>query len=150
MIYDFHNRYTVLPLAFLGLIILSLLICRPVPAEAQGIAPEQIFQSTLRMKDLIGSWEALLEHHPLEEKSVASDRKARTLLTLRRDGTSRLFDQANPTGTDGLWTLEDHLLQIKFKNQSQKTFFIYGIKMDFMVTRTPMKDGRDQLWSKIK
>jgi hypothetical protein len=117
----------------------------------EGIAPEQIFQSVVDWNSLIGTWEVLPAGNPLDEKSEGHQKALqRILMTLRKDGTCRIFNHENPTGSDGLWTFEDHDMSIKFKNGNRLDFFIYGIKGNFMVTRSPVKEGNDQLWSRIK
>ena len=119
--------------------------------SAQGITPEQIFQPTLNMNDMIATWEALPEENPLEEKAgPKTEALRRSLLTLRRDGTCRVFDKENPSGSDCIWSLEEHELHIRFPAGVAQEFFVYGVKSEFMVTRSPIKGGRDQLWSKVK
>ena len=116
-----------------------------------GITPEQIYQSTIDLNDLIGTWEILPEGNPLEETPKGAQQASeRTLLTLRVDGTFRLFDKDHPNGSDGLWTFDQHEMHLTFKNAPDLEFYVYGVKSDFMVTRTPIKDGNDQLWSRIK
>jgi hypothetical protein len=129
-----------------------MLALHSVPARgAGGIAPEQIFQPVIDVNNLIGTWEVLPEEHPLEETSKANQNSShRTLMALRKDGTCRFFNREYPTGSDGLWTFEDHKMFIAFNNGSRVGYYIYGIKGDFMVTRTPVKDGKDQLWSRVK
>ncbi len=124
----------------------------PAPtAGAEGITPEQIFQAVIDWNSLIGTWEVLPEGSPLQEKSQGNEQtSARTLMTLRVDGTCRVFDKAHPHGSDGLWTFEDHEMFITFKNAVGIELYIYGVKADFMVTRSPIKGGKDQLWSRIK
>lgn len=124
----------------------------PAPtAGAEGITPEQIFQAVIDWNSLIGTWEVLPEGSPLQEKSKDGEQTSgRTLMTLRVDGTCRVFDKAHPNGSDGLWTFEDHEMFITFKNAVGIELYIYGVKADFMVTRSPIKGGKDQLWSKIK
>jgi hypothetical protein len=118
---------------------------------AEGIAPEQIFQAVLDLNALMGTWEALPEDNPLDEKNKKTQSASqRVLMTLRKDGTCRIFNQDHPTGSDGIWTLEDHDMAITFRDGSKVEFYVYGVKWGFMVTRSPIKDGTDQLWSKIK
>jgi hypothetical protein len=120
-------------------------------AGAEGITPEQIFQAVINWNSLIGTWEVLPEESPLQERSKDNEQTAdRTLMTLRVDGTCRVFDKAHPHGSDGLWTFEDHEMFITFKNAVGIEFYIYGVKADFMVARSPIKGGKDQLWSRIK
>ncbi len=119
--------------------------------SAQGVTPEQIYQATLNMNDLIGTWEALPEENPLEEKAGPKGNGLhRSLLTLRRDGTCRVFDTANPSGSDCIWALEDHELHIRFSKGVTQEYFVYGVRSEFMVTRSPIKSGQDQLWSRVK
>jgi hypothetical protein len=134
------------------LFLIVLLALHTMPAEgAGGIAPEQIFQRVIDLKHLIGTWEVLPEEHPLEETNKANqDSSYRTLMALRKDGTCRFFNKEHPTGSNGLWTFEDHKMFITFKNGSRIGYYVYGIKGDFMVTRTPVKGGKDQLWSRVK
>jgi len=118
---------------------------------AGGIAPEQIFQAVIDWHGLIGTWEVLPEEHPLEETGKGPVNSShRTLMALRKDGTCRLFNKEHPTGSDGLWTFDNHEMLVTLKNGSQIGYYVYGIKGDFMVTRTPVKEGKDQLWSRVK
>ena len=73
-----------------------------------------------------------------------------TLMTLRKDGTCRIFDGQNPSGIDGVWIYENHHMSITLNGTSRLEFFVYGVKDDFMVTRSPVKNGVDQLWSRVK
>lgn len=116
-----------------------------------GITPEQIFQPTIDWPSLIGTWEVLPDDSPLAEPDK-SDAKAkiRTMLALRKDGTCRIFDPNHPNGSDGLWTWKDHEMVITLPGSAHVDFYVYGIKGDFMITRSPIKDGKDQLWSRIK
>jgi hypothetical protein len=136
-----------------GLLFLSLVIAfHTIPAMgAGGIAPEQIFQTVIDLQSLMGTWEVLPEEHPLEETGKGNVNSSfRTLMALRKDGTCRIFNKEHPTGSDGLWTFDDHKMSIAFKNGSQVGYYVYGIKGDFMVTRTPVNGGKDQLWSRVK
>ncbi|MGC8906008.1 MAG: hypothetical protein ACP5M0_01025 [Desulfomonilaceae bacterium] len=118
---------------------------------AAGMTPEQIFQASIDWQDVIGTWEAIPEEHPLsEDVPRVLRRQSGTLLTLRRDGTCRMFDQDHPTGADGIWTFENHEMFVKLGAEKQQDFYIYGIKGDFMVTRSPVKGGKDQLWSRVR
>lgn len=134
------------------LFLILMLVLQTMPAKgAGGIAPEQIFQPVIDLRHLIGTWEVLPEEHPLEETNKTNLNSAqRTLMALRKDGTCRFFNTEHPTGSDGLWTLEDHKMFITFNNGSRIGYYVYGIKGDFMVTRTPVKEGKDQLWSRVK
>jgi hypothetical protein len=134
-------------------IILALIIAALPTAlpGAGGIAPEQIYQSTIDWDKLIGTWEVLPDNHPLEEK-VKNNRRPteRMLMTLRKDGTCRVFNKEYPLGSDGLWVSEDHKMIITFPNGSKLDLFIYGIKGDFMMAMSPIKNGKDLLWSRVK
>lgn len=119
--------------------------------SADGVTPEQIFQPVIDLNALIGTWEALPEDNPLDEKGKRiTSASHRVLLTLRKDGTCRMFKHDNPTGSDGIWTLEDHDMSVRFQDGSRMEFYVYGAKWGFMVTRSPIKDGTDQLWSTVK
>ena len=136
-----------------GLLFTILMLAwHTIPAAgAGGIAPEQIFQPVIDVQSLIGTWEVLPEVHPLEETGKANVNSSyRTLMALRKDGTCRFFNKEHPTGSDGLWTFDNHEMSITFKNGSQVGYYVYGIKGEFMVTRTPVKEGKDQLWSRVK
>ncbi len=116
-----------------------------------GMTPEQIFQTSIDWQDVYGTWEAIPEDHPLAEQSPRMlRRQSGTLLTLRKDGTCRMFDQEHPAGADGIWTFENHEMFIKLSGEKQQDFYVYGIKGDFMVTRSPSKGGKDQLWSRVR
>lgn len=147
-----HGRLPMRPHQILLVFTLSCAALTLAPtAGAEGITPEQIFQSVIDWNSLIGTWEVLPERSPLQEKSKGSEQTSdRTLMTLRVDGTCRVFDKAHPHGSDGLWTFEDHEMFITFKNAAGIELYIYGVKADFMVTRSPIKGGKDQLWSRIK
>ena len=118
---------------------------------AVGITPEQIFQQALDPGALLGTREKLPEVNPLAEKSGKGPLlEFRTLMTLRKDGTCRIFDGQNPSGIDGVWIYENHHMSITLNGTSRLEFFVYGVKDDFMVTRSPVKNGVDQLWSRVK
>ena len=38
-------------------------------------------------------------------------------MALRKDGTCRIFNKEHPTGSDGLWTFDDHKMSIAFKKR---------------------------------
>lgn len=115
-----------------------------------GVTPEQIFQPSIDWQAVFGTWEVIPEGHPLSENANRMLRQDRaTLLTLRRDGTCRMFDKDHPAGADGIWTFESHEMYIKLHGGSERDFYIYGVKGDFMVTRSPIQGGKDQLWSRI-
>ncbi len=118
---------------------------------AGGITPEQIYQPAIDWNKLIGTWEVLPDDHPLGEKVKNNRRQTdRTLMTLRKDGTCRVFNKEYPLGSDGLWTSEDHQMIITFPNGGKLDLFIYGIKGDFMMAMSPIKNGKDFLWSRVK
>lgn len=118
---------------------------------AVGITPEQIYQPEIDWQKILGTWEKLPEIKPLSETPArTSDQGFRTLMTLRKDGTCRIFNTDNPSGIDGVWTHKDHAMFVTISQTNHLEFFIYGIKNDFMVTRSPLKNGLDQLWSKVK
>jgi len=115
-----------------------------------GITPEQIFQNTIDWQSLISTWEALPNEHPLGEREPGNSKPpARVLMTLRKDGTCRIFNQEHPLGSDGLWILEGHEMFISLPGGSKMEFFVYGIKGGFMVTRSPIQGGQDQLWARV-
>jgi hypothetical protein len=131
--------------------LLNLLILAPLVVYAVGITPEQIYQPVIDEKDLYGTWEVLSEQNPLDEKPKTNSRASdRMLMTLRKDGTCRIFNKQYPLGSDGQWTLEDHQMVIAFPNGSRTDIYIYGIKRDFMVTLYPAKNGKDLLWARVK
>lgn len=116
-----------------------------------GITPEEIYQQNLDLRSLLGTWEKLPEVNPLAEKSVKNpDLEFRTLLTLRKDGTCRVFDGSNVSGTDGTWKSDNHNVFVDLPGNIRIEFFVYGVKGDFMVTRSPLENGLDQLWSRVK
>ncbi|MBI4963714.1 MAG: hypothetical protein HY913_10610 [Desulfomonile tiedjei] len=118
---------------------------------AGGIAPEQIFQEIVKPESLIGTWEVLPDETPLAEQEVREAKsRPRTLLTLRKDFTGRIFDLDHPSGSDGSWIFENHALLITLQSGAKVEFYVYGVKGDFMVTRSPIKGGKDQLWSRVK
>lgn len=118
---------------------------------AVGITPEQIYQQNIDWGAILGTWEKLPEINPLAEKSLGRPENGfRTLITLRKDGTCRVFNAVNPSGVDGTWIAENHNISISLPGTVQVEFFVYGIKNDFMVTRSSLKNGVDQLWSRVK
>ena len=139
---------------FFNLIVLTVLQCilfEPCWCFAVGITPEQIYQADIDQQKLLGTWEKLPEVNPLSEAPGRNSNQGfRTLMTLRKDGTCRIFDSSNPSGTDGIWTYKDHGISITLSQATHLEFFIYGIKDDFMVTRSPINRGTDQLWSRVK
>lgn len=134
-------------------IILALFIAAfpRVLLGAGGITPEQIYQPTIDWNKLIGTWEVLPDDNPLDEK-VKNNRRStdRMLMTLRKDGTCRVFNKEYPQGSDGLWTSEGHQMIITFPNGGKLDLFIYGIKGDFMMAMSPINNGKDLLWSRVK
>lgn len=119
-------------------------------AYPNGLVPEKIFQATLDWNEAVGTWEILPEDNPLAESRTEIRQAERTLMTLRKDGTCPVIDKENPTGADGLWAHDEHAFQITFSDGKHKDFFVYGIEWDFMITRSPAKNGIDQLWSRVK
>ena len=116
-----------------------------------GITPEQIYQPEIKLGSLIATWEILPDENPLAEKKQAGSKShTRTLMTLRKDGTCRVFNREHPMGADCMWTMEDHKMFLIFPGDIRVDFFIYGVKGEFMITRSPVNDGRDQLWSRVK
>ncbi len=116
-----------------------------------GITPEQIYSPHIDFKQLIDTWEVLPSDDPLSEKpNLKRNSSQRILMTLRKDGTCRIFNEDHPNGSDGLWTYENHRMQIKFPSGSSIEYFIYGVRGDYMVTHVSGKDGRHQLWSRVK
>lgn len=127
------------------------MVTSQISEASSGITPEQIFQPTIKLESLIGTWEVLPEDSPLAEPGTSESRSAhRTMLALRKDGTCRIFDRARPNGADGMWTFEDHEIFITLPGSPKVVFYVYGIKGDFMITRSPIRDGKDQLWSRVK
>jgi hypothetical protein len=115
------------------------------------MTPEQIYQPRLNWEQVIGTWEILPDDNPLSENSKNKKKLSiRTLMTLRKDGTCRIFNKDYPDGSDGLWTFDNHKMFISFADASRIDYYVYGVKADFMMTRTPIKGGRDQLWSRVR
>jgi hypothetical protein len=132
------------------LVILIVALPQTVRAEG-GITPEQIFQPAVKSASLVGTWEVLPEETPLAEQEEREPKvRPRTLLALRKDFTCRIFNENHPAGSDGLWTFENHELFITLPSSAKVEFYVYGIKGDFMMTRSPIKEGKDQLWSRVK
>jgi len=120
-------------------------------SSSRGVTPEQIFQPSIDWQAVFGTWEVIPEGHPLSENAGRTTRRdTSTLLTLRKDGTCRLFDPDHPSGTDGIWTFENHEIYIKLHSGKERNYYIYGVKGDFMVTRSPVNGGKDQLWSRVR
>lgn len=116
-----------------------------------GITPEQIYQPRITVGSLIATWEVLPDENPLaERKQAGSKPPIRTLMTLRKDGTCRVFNKDHPLGADCMWTMEDHKMFLIFPGDVRVDFFVYGVKGEFMITRSPAKEGKDQLWSRVK
>lgn len=134
-----------------SLLILFLLVYSTAAWAGGGITPEQIYQPELKLGSLIATWEVLPDDNPLAEKKQAGSKPAiRTLMTLRKDGTCRVFNRDHPMGADCMWTLEDHKMFLIFPGDKRVDFFVYGVKGEFMITRSPAKEGKDQLWSRVK
>jgi hypothetical protein len=133
-------------------VVLLFFAFAPHSAEPEGgITPEQIYQAKIDENLLIGTWEVLPDENPLEEKVKRNQKPThRMLMALRKDGTCRVFNEDHPAGSDGLWTFEDHKMFISLPGGSAIEYYVYGVKGDFMVTRSQGKDGRDQLWSRVK
>jgi hypothetical protein len=137
-----HNRLIIL-------IMLGILMNACV-AYAGGVAPEQIFQHKLSVEQLVGVWELLPDENPLEDRRDASPRsRIRTMMALRKDGTCRVFSAQHPAGLDGTWSLDDHRMSVTLTNAKKIHHYVYGVRGDFMVTRTPVKAGRDELWARV-
>jgi len=116
-----------------------------------GIVPEEIYQSTIDWKNLVGTWEVLPERNFLGETPEKRDQSTeRILMTLRVDGTCRLFNRDHPTGLDGLWEIENHGLVIRLTNGRKLESYVYGVKGDFMIARSDTNVGKDVLWSRVK
>jgi hypothetical protein len=139
-------------LNWIGFVFLLLLLAIPSFSwSTNGITPEQIYQPTIDWQNIVGTWEVLPEETPLAERDNPTTKpSSRILVTLRKDGTCRMFGPDHPTGADGLWTFEDHELYLKMHGQKDVGYYVYGIKADFMITRSPVVGGKDQLWSRIK
>jgi hypothetical protein len=146
------SRFFWIKLSFvLGLLIFSIFCFDVDSGLAVGIAPEEIYQQNLDLASMFGTWEKLPEINPLAEKSEGkTNSEFRTLLTLRKDGTCRVFDRENVSGSDGTWKHENHNMIIMLAGSIKLEYFVYGIKGDFMVTRSPLQNGVDQLWSRVK
>ena len=116
-----------------------------------GITPEQIFQASLDWQSVIGTWEKLPDENPLAEIQNSVKAPAfRSLITLRKDGTCRIFNESYPGGADGVWSSDDHRIFVTLPGKAKIDMYVYGVKGDFMMTRTPEKNGLDQLWSRVK
>lgn len=138
-------------IVLLPVVMIALAAGAAAGLRERGITPEQIYQPALDGQSLIGTWEVLPDDNPLAEKeNSAGSLPHRTIITLRKDGTCRVFDRDRPQGSDGLWTSEGHQMFISFPGGDQLEYFVYGVRGDFMVTRSPIKDGKDQLWSRVK
>jgi len=137
-----------------SLLISLMILIAALPHKARaagGITPEQIFQPIVTRDSLIGTWEVLPAETPLAEQETRGPKsRPRTLLALRKDDTCRIFDQEHPTGSDGLWTFENHEILITLPSNATVTLYVYGVKGDFMITRSPRTGGKDQLWSRVK
>lgn len=137
----------------LYLLLGTLLLSVPVTTHAQGVTPEQIYQQVVSVNDITGAWEILPQENPLMETGNENKDSRRKLLTLRKDGTCRILDEADQVVTDGTWRLDDHELHLHPKGGAKKayrTYFVYGIRNGFMVTRLKGAKAKDELWSRIK
>lgn len=133
------------------LLILCATTLQQVAQAAGGITPEQIYQPRIEWENVMGTWEVLPEQNPLSEKGKPIPQPShRTLMTLRKDGTCRVFNADNPLGRDGMWTVGEHEMFMTFPDGSKIDFYVYGVKGDFMITLSPIEDGQDQLWSRVK
>jgi hypothetical protein len=135
------------------LLVLAVMIIHVAESSpvAGAITPEQMYQPEIEWGQLISTWEVLPDHDPLAERGREDKKPApRVLMTLRKDGTCRLFNDNYPAGTDGLWTFESHKIFIALPDASRLEYFVYGIRGDFMMTRSPVQGGADQLWSRVK
>lgn len=129
-----------------------LLLAIPGPSlGGGGITPEQIYQPTIDWKVLIGTWEVLPDDNPLCEKpKKIQGSSRRILMSLRKDGTCRIFNEQYPAGSDGLWTFEKHRMFISFPNADRLEYYVYGVKKGFMVTRSNGEKARHLLWSRVR
>ena len=136
--------------SFFVIILLAALVPQFATAGG-GITPEQIYQPKIDWQLLIGTWEVLPDENPLSETAKNDPKpKFRVIMALRKDGTCRIFTRNHRAGSDGLWTFEDHKMFIKLPDGSVNDYYVYGVKQDFMMTRSPENGGRDQLWSRVK
>jgi hypothetical protein len=120
-----------------------------------GLKPEHIYQKKIDWNNVMGTWEVLPEVNPLAERpKTGPGRTQRTLMTLREDGTCRVFDTERPTGSDGLWTYEKNRLYIGFPDSDKIEYLVYGVRLrkdgGFMITDQPGHRGKYVLWSKVK
>lgn len=137
----------------LYLLLGTLLLALPISGHAQGVTPEQIYQQVISVDEITGAWEILPEENPLTDSGNENKDSRRKLLTLRKDGTCRILDEVNHVVTDGTWRLDEHELHLHPKGGSKsayRTYFVYGIRNGFMVTRLKGVKGKDELWSRIK
>jgi hypothetical protein len=132
-------------------LLLFLTFLPPLAWCGGGITPEQIYQPEIKLGSVIATWEVLPDDNPLAEKNQTGPKSpSRTLMTLRKDGTCRVFNREHPMGADCMWTMEDHKMFLIFPGDIKVDFFIYGVKGEFMITRSPVNNGKDQLWSRVK
>ncbi len=116
-----------------------------------GITPERIFQDTIDWDQVVGTWEVLPDDSPLSRRPTnQSGVVRRTLMTLRKDGSCRVFNEHHPAGSDGMWIFRDHEMFITFSDAPAIKYFVFGVKNDFMVTGSPDKGAGYQLWSRVK
>jgi hypothetical protein len=120
-------------------------------AQASGITPEQIYQASVDWNAVIGTWEILPEDSPLFEKEKQLPKATqRTLMTLRKDGTCRVFNKEYPLGADGIWTPKEHEMSLTFGTGGRLDLYVYGVKGDFMITQSQGGSEKEQLWSRVK
>jgi hypothetical protein len=119
--------------------------------HAGGITPEQIYETNVFWKELVGTWEVLPDDNPLAEKCpTLTTPPYRALMTLREDGTCRVFNEDHPQGSDAMWHFEKKRITITFLNAPSIVYYVYGVEGGFMVTRSDGTHGRDQLWSLVR
>ncbi len=120
-------------------------------AATGGITPEEVFQPTIDWGGIPGTWEILPQDDPLAEPNARNlSTEPRAIMTLREDGTCRVINKDHRAGSDGLWTHEGHKMFVTFPDGSRVDYFVYGIRGDFMITRSPYPDGRDELWARVR
>lgn len=148
---ELHEDYTVIFWKSLSVMFFLIISSQCFSQSSGGITPEQIYQPSLDWHSVTGSWEKLPEENPLAEKPTSVKVPSfRSLITLRKDGTCRIFNESYPAGVDGVWTSDDHRIFVTLPDKAKMDMYVYGVKGDFMITRTPVKNGLDQLWSRVK
>lgn len=124
-----------------------------ITRAAAGVpAPELIYSDKApREESLIGTWEVLPDVDPLAEKHAQQEpKKCRILVTLRQDGTCRVFNEDYPNGSDGVWFFSNRRVFIKFPSGVTVNYYVYGVKGPYMVTTRLGREGPDQLWSRVR